>query len=113
MEAGWKGSNPCGVTKMYLKALQMKRLLLALTCRKYNLIHEHRHKFSYREENGRFQVTFGTRKYEVYNLMNHEVVLLRSPWGTIDEMHYWMAGIVNMLEYREIFSERHYVIAIA
>lgn len=90
----------------------VERLVLGLTCRKYNLLYENEEdtwktwKFSFREVGGKFQV-YATNKVWIYEHWTPswdrklKTITLSSPIGDIEQMHFWLAGIVNVFDYME------------
>lgn len=104
----------------------VERLVLGLTCRKYNLLYENEEdtwktwKFSFREVGGKFQVyvvnkirlyEYGVPSYDNYK--KTKTITLSSPIGNIEQMHFWLAGIVNMFDYIEEEGIGYPLVAIA
>jgi hypothetical protein len=104
----------------------VERLVLGLTCRKYNLLYENEDtwkmwKFSFQEVGRKFQVYAIRRTW--YNDVPYppwsykrnwriRQITLSSPVGNIEQMHFWMAGVVNVFDYIKIEGIGYPVVAI-
>jgi hypothetical protein len=107
------------------RKILVERLVLGLTCRKYNLLYENEErwkmwKFSFQEINEKFQV-FAVRRTWYndvgypYTERNWKIkqITLSSPVGNIEQMHFWLAGIVNVFGYIEEEGLAYQMVAIA
>jgi hypothetical protein len=103
----------------------VERLVLGLTCRKYNLLYENENswkmwKFSFQEVGGKFQVYVIRRAWYndvgyPYTERNWKIrqTTLSSPIGNIEQMHFWLAGVVNVFDYIETEGLGYQVVAVA
>jgi hypothetical protein len=97
----------------------IERLVLGFTCRKYNLLYEGKWKFSFHKINNDFQVHAinEVKLWEGYPVSNMKLMVktitLSSPIGSLEQMHFWMAGVVNMADYIKEEGLDYPVIAIA
>jgi hypothetical protein len=96
----------------------VEHLILTLACRKYNLLYLDRWKFSFHEVNGKFQV-YAVNRLRLYEYgvpsrgWKLRVITLSSPVGNIEQMHFWVAGVVNVFDYIKIEGIGYPVVAIA